>query len=148
MPRLTPQNAPELARAARLFHYGGRCATPPASHSVIEARHPAQTHRRAYVHVWGPVKRPQDDQPRYGHHHATGLVDCLSIERLNIPEAERDVNTIEMQLARVLELYPPAAGWDAIVVHHEDPTSPRLVFDAGRIDRDARACLGRENGVG
>jgi len=37
------------------------------------------------VHVWGPVKRPQDDQPHYGHHHVTGLVDCLSIERLSIP---------------------------------------------------------------
>jgi hypothetical protein len=129
-----------------MFHYGGACNTAPASPSVIEARRHAETHRRAFVHVFGPVKGPQDGQPHYGHHHATGLLDCL--KGLNIPEIDWGVNTIEMQLAKILVDYSPADGWDAIVVHHEDPTSPWLVFDAGRIDRDARECLDRVYGVG
>jgi hypothetical protein len=84
-----------------------------------------------------------DLEPRFRHHHSTGLVDCLSIERLSVAEVDRDVVTIEKHLADVLAEYAAADGWEVVVVNHPDPESTTLVNDAGRLDGDARACLRR-----
>jgi hypothetical protein len=141
MPRLTPDNVLELARQARLHFYGGRSATEPTNLATIEARRPAVTDRRPFLHVFGP-ETSTGQAAAYRHVHATGLMDSLVYENIYTPDDQRPINSIERQLAEAIERYPAERGFDLIVVLHGPASDvPNFhKFDAIKRDADAREC--------
>jgi hypothetical protein len=117
MPRLTPENLEQLAREARLHFYGGRCATEPKDLATIEARRPAMTNSRPFLHVFGP-ETSTGAAAAYRHVHATGLMDSLVYENIYTPDDQRPINSIERQLREALAEYPPERGFDLVAVLH------------------------------
>ncbi len=139
MPKLTDSVLTVLAHHARLHNYRGKHVTSPDSLATLSDRHQDLAKVRSWAHVYGMVSG------QFRHVHSYELFDREFQHDPAIPDGPELVMSIEGQLQELLATYPPANGFEIVVVSHKvQPVNDVAILqDAAMIDSDALKLFNR-----
>jgi len=128
MPLLTADNLTDFARAAR-YHLYGHDRKPLGLADLANCRRILG--REVTGWVFGP------EAGRYSSLFGVGIYDLNGV-KANAGLSERELVTIEQTFEHYLAKYPPAEGFDVVVILHERPIN--TLIELARLDGDGEVC--------